>query len=60
MRICLHHSSVPYSAAPAPVTEAEVLEAQALWANQIAAISKVHADKAYSNLTLSLTPTLTL
>ena len=45
VRICLHHSSVPYSAAPAPVTEAEVLEAQALWANQIAAISKVYADK---------------
>merc|ERR1719514_15176 len=29
VRICLHHSSVPYSpAGPAPVTEAEVLEAQ--------------------------------
>ena len=41
VRICLHHSSVPYSAAPAPVTEAEVLEAQQLWADQIAAISKV-------------------
>merc|ERR1719491_1397886 len=45
VRIYLHHSSVPYVAAPAPVTEAEVLEAQALWANQIAAISKVYADK---------------
>ena len=45
MRIYLHHSSVPYSPQPAPVTEAEVLEAQALWANQIAAISKVYADK---------------
>jgi len=43
VRIYLHHSSVPYVAAPAPVTEAEVLEAQALWANQIAAISKVYA-----------------
>jgi len=45
VRICLHHSSVPYSAAPAAVTEAEVLEAQKLWADQIAAISKVYADK---------------
>ena len=44
-RIFLHHSSVPYSAAPAAVTEAEVLEAQQLWADQIAAISKVYADK---------------
>jgi len=41
VRICLHHSSVPYVAAPAPVTEAEVLEAQELWANSIASISKV-------------------
>merc|ERR1711966_87724 len=45
VRICLHHSSVPYSAAPAPVTEAEVLEAQKLWANSIASISKVYAEK---------------
>merc|ERR1712151_95837 len=45
VRICLHHSSVPYSAAPAPVSEAEVLEAQQLWADSIAAISKVYADK---------------
>merc|ERR1719149_220789 len=45
VRICLHHSSVPYSPQPAPLTEAEVLEAQALWANQIAAISKVYADQ---------------
>jgi len=46
VRICLHHSSVPYSpAAPAPVTEAEVLEAQKLWADSIASISKVYADK---------------
>merc|ERR1719331_806825 len=39
VRICLHHSSVPYGpgaaapAAPAPVTEAEVIEAQKLWAD---------------------------
>merc|ERR1712060_94481 len=45
VRICLHHSSVPYSAAPAPVSEAEVLEAQQLWAESIASISKVYADK---------------
>ena len=45
VRICLHHSSVPYSAVPAPVTEAEVLEAQKLWANSIASISKVYAEK---------------
>ena len=45
VRICLHHSSVPYSAQPAPVTEAEVLAAQKLWAEQIAVISKVYADK---------------
>merc|ERR1719396_174349 len=45
VRICLHHSSVPYVAAPAPVTEAEVLEAQQLWADSIASISKVYAEK---------------
>merc|ERR1712032_161607 len=45
VRICLHHSSVPYDAKPAPVTEAEVLEAQQLWADSIASISKVYADK---------------
>merc|ERR1719171_1838285 len=46
VRICLHHSSVPYSpAGPAPVTEAEVLEAQKLWAESIASISKVYAEK---------------
>merc|ERR1719460_3214983 len=45
VRICLHHSSVPYDPKPAPVTEAEVLEAQALWAESIASISKVYADK---------------
>merc|ERR1719326_2844710 len=45
VRICLHHSSVPYVAVPAPVTEAEVLEAQKLWADSIASISKVYAEK---------------
>ena len=45
VRICLHHSSVPYSPQPAAVTEAEVLEAQKLWADSIASISKVYADK---------------
>merc|ERR1719208_584814 len=46
VRICLHHSSVPYSpSGPAPVTEAEVLEAQKLWAESIASISKVYAEK---------------
>ena len=48
-RIFLHHSSVPYSAAPAvkpaelPVTEAEVLSCQAAWANAIASISATYA-----------------
>jgi len=46
VRICLHHSSVPYTPAPPPaVTEAEVLEAQQLWADSIAAISKEYLDK---------------
>merc|ERR1719223_665101 len=46
VRIYLHHSSVPYTpAGPAPITEAEVLEAQKLWADSIASISKVYADK---------------
>merc|ERR1719486_281469 len=45
VRIFLHHSSVPYSAAPPPITEAEVKEAQALWAESIASISKVYAEK---------------
>merc|ERR1711990_1158476 len=45
VRICLHHSSVPYDAKPAPVTEEEVLSAQKLWADSIASISKVYADK---------------
>jgi len=45
VRIYLHHSSVPYSAAPAPITEDEVLSAQKLWADSIASISKVYAEK---------------
>merc|ERR1712157_385871 len=53
VRIFLHHSSVPYSAAPvaapaagndAPVTRAEVLEVQSKWAAAIANISKVHKE----------------
>merc|ERR1740127_293735 len=44
-RIFLHHSSVPYSPAPAPVTEAEVLECQAKWANAIKSISSVYLEK---------------
>merc|ERR1712087_114659 len=46
VRICLHHSSVPYSpAGPAPITMEEVEAAQKLWADSIAEISKVYADK---------------
>merc|ERR1719213_754683 len=44
VRICLHHSSVPYEAKAPPVTEDEVLDAQKLWAESIASISKVYAD----------------
>merc|ERR1719199_302080 len=44
LRISLHHSSVPYSAAPAPITEAEVLECQDKWANAIASISAVYLE----------------
>merc|ERR1719199_2413733 len=44
VRISLHHSSVPYSAAPAAITEAEVLECQAKWANAIASISSVYLE----------------
>merc|ERR1719454_616475 len=47
-RISLHHSSVPYSAAPAapaPITKEEVLEAQAKWAGAIASISKTYLEK---------------
>jgi len=45
LRISLHHSSVPYDAKPAPVTEAEVHAAQKLWGEAIVAISKVYAEK---------------
>merc|ERR1711988_1546648 len=45
VRICLHHSSVPYYSAPAPITEAEVLECQAKWANAIASISSVYLEE---------------
>merc|ERR1719326_2484141 len=48
VRIYLHHSSVPYAAAPAapaPITEEEVLEAQAKWAGAIASISKTYLEK---------------
>merc|ERR1719409_1774023 len=54
-RIFLHHSSVPYAAAPAAapapvayddvVTEFEVLECQAKWANAIKTISKTYLEK---------------
>ena len=44
VRIFLHHSSVPFAAAPAPVTEAEVLKVQSKWADAIANISKVHKE----------------
>merc|ERR1711968_177908 len=51
-RIFLHHSSVPYAAAPtiaassgvAPLTKEEVEQCQANWANAIATISKTYAD----------------
>merc|ERR1711990_585839 len=45
VRIYLHHSSVPYSPAPAAITEAEVLECQAKWASAIKSISKVYLEK---------------
>ena len=48
VRIFLHHSSVPFAAAPAtksaPVREDEVLDVQAKWAGAIAKISKVHQE----------------
>merc|ERR1719161_781673 len=42
VRIYLHHSSVPYAVAPAPITIEEVEAAQELWAESIAYISLVH------------------
>ena len=44
VRICLHHSSVPYEEKPVPIKEEEVLTAQKLWAKSIKSISKVYAD----------------
>jgi len=48
-RIFLHHSSVPYVAAPAvtggDITEDEVNELQSKWASAIASISKTYAEK---------------
>eukprot|EP00873_Tetraselmis_striata_P001935 jgi/Tetstr1/422199/TSEL_013051.t1 len=44
VRIFLHHSSVPFSNAPAPVTEAEVLAVQQAWAGAIKNISKIHKE----------------
>jgi len=51
VRIFLHHSSVPYSVAPAPsaikgaVTEAEVLACQKSWASAIKSISAIYKEK---------------
>merc|ERR1719151_352380 len=51
-RIFLHHSSVPYVAAPAaaagagaPITETEVKELQSKWANAIVSISATYARR---------------
>eukprot|EP00466_Bigelowiella_natans_P004268 jgi/Bigna1/86287/estExt_fgenesh1_pg.C_90203 len=44
VRIFLHHSSVPYSESPAPVTLKEVTECQEKWANAIQTISKTYLD----------------
>merc|ERR1719261_2425404 len=45
MRIFVHHSSVPYAAAKAPVTEADVLKCQEGWANAIKTISATYLTK---------------
>ena len=45
VRICLHHSSVPFAQKRPAVTEAEVLAAQKLWCDSIVAISKVYSEK---------------
>jgi hypothetical protein len=42
VRIFLHHSSVPYVAAPAPVTQEEVLAVQRAWSTAIRDISKTY------------------
>jgi len=48
VRIFLHHSSVPYAAAPAPalapITRIEVLEIQNKWANAIKGCSKIYKE----------------
>merc|ERR1719408_359275 len=44
-RIFLHHSSVPYKAAPSSISREEVLECQAKWADAIVDISKVYLEK---------------
>merc|ERR1711990_64257 len=45
LRIFLHHSSVPYVATKAAITEADVLKCQDAWASAIKSISKVYLDK---------------
>ena len=44
VRIFLHHSSVPFVNAPAPVTELEVLAVQRAWAGAIKNISKIYKE----------------
>jgi len=45
LRIFVHHSSLPYAAAPTPqLTEADVLAVQAAWAQTIVRISQVHHE----------------
>ena len=45
LRICLHHSSVPFSLPPSTqLSEQEVKNAQAAWANAIKSISKTYLD----------------
>ena len=45
VRICLHHSSVPFEVQKASVTEVEVQAAQKAWADAIKGISKTYLDK---------------
>ena len=45
LRICLHHSSVPFSLPPSSqLSEQEVKNAQAAWASAIKSISKTYLD----------------
>ena len=45
LRICLHHSSVPFSLPPSSqLSEQEVKNAQAAWAGAIKSISKIYLD----------------